>query len=209
MKTKHVIILLILILATAGFAIYFLKEEKQKLESENEELRSRLKVAKAQLDAIRKTIESDDEIDLKVRKKLLDLITQYQIIDPNITAELVSATNLINAKEHVKAAFSLAKIVENLLKDKYHSDPQFAQYLLNPNGKKRRPNFNEYLDYAKKLGDIEPEDHHFAKGLKEIRNQAGHQPNVQKENSFLHTALYSGIGLIIRLTKPIFPPTTT
>lgn len=202
MKNKHTIFILIILVVSGGLAIYFLGKENRELRDENDELLKDNRKNKAQLDEILKMIESDEEIDLSVRKKLSDIIQQYKTIDPDIAAELGTAANLIKSKEHSQAAFSLAKVVENLLKDKYKNDSSFQTFLTNESGKKRREGFNEYLDFAKASGHINKEQLLYAKGLKEIRNQVGHQNNVRKDSSWIHTAFYTGIGLILKLSSP-------
>ncbi len=111
---------------------------------------------------------------------------------------------LIEAKQPTKAAFSLAKIVENLLEEKYSQNGDFKNFVQSKNkGKKRNPVFNDYLEYAKNQKLIGTDEFHFAKGLKEIRNQEGHELDVKKQDSWLATAFFTGIGLIMKLGEGI------
>lgn len=207
----------------AGFVILWLSYEKDKayklleksksknkdLENENEillvtnkELIDVVHEFRAKIISLKLMVEGDKELESGVKKKINELIDTYKEIDLKVTNELTAAMALIEIKQPVKAAFSLAKIVENLLEEKYSSNVAFNEFVKeNNNGKKKDPSFHDYIEFAKKEKLIETEEYHFAKGLKAIRNQEGHELDVKKHENWLLTAIFTGIGLIFKLSK--------
>lgn len=171
-----------------------LQQDKDILLDVNSTLQESVEEHRKNLHDLRAMINGSDHIEEGVKKKLNSLIDTYRDIDIKVSNELTAAMALIDAKQPTKAAFSLAKIVENLLKEKYQEDEGFKRFL-----GRRRVNFHEYLEYAKDDKLIEKEEFHFAKGLKEIRNEEGHELDVTKTDSFLHTAFFASIGLILKL----------
>lgn len=177
-----------------------LRDQNDDLSDENTKLQLALLEAQKYVGEISEVIESDDEIDFKVRAKLRKLVDQYESIDPLVSKELKVAINLIKAKEHSQATFSLTKIVENLLKDKYSEDQNFLSFISEKYGRRiRSPHFHHFLEYAQVSGDFEKEESHFAKGIKEFRNQVAHNLGTQKSNSLIHTAMYASLCLIFKL----------
>jgi DNA repair exonuclease SbcCD ATPase subunit len=192
----------------AGLVIYWLatdrkrmlqlleyrNDENVKLSATNNHLISRVNEYQENLNELKSLIDDSEDIDHVLKKKIKHLIDTYEEIDTKVSNELMAAMALINAKQPGKAVFSMAKIVENLLKEKYSTDPNFKVLY-----KSKKPSFHDLLDFAKKQGAIEPEEYHFAKGLKEIRNQEGHELDVIKGDNWLHSALFTGIGLILKI----------
>lgn len=177
-----------------------LEKENEVLLSANTELVEVVHEYEDNLSSLKKMIRDNDQLESEVKKKLVTLIDTYKGIDKKVSNELTAAMALIEAKQPTKAAFSLAKIVENLLKEKYSQNGDFREFIKSKNkGKRRSPVFNDYLEYAKNQNHIGSDEFHFAKGLKEIRNQEGHELDVKKQDSWLATAFFTGIGLIMRL----------
>lgn len=177
-----------------------LESEKELLISANSELIEVVSEYEQNMISLREMINNNDQLEGEVKKKLVTLIDTYKGIDSKVSNELTAAMALIEAKQPTKAAFSLAKIVENLLQEKYSQNGDFKEYVKKKNnGKKRNAVFNDYLDYAKQEKLIESDEFHFAKGLKEIRNQEGHELDVKKQDNWLATAFFTGIGLIMKL----------
>lgn len=169
-------------------------EENIFLESSNKRLVSTIGEHQKNLNELKSLIEETKDIDHVLKNKITQLIDTYKGIDTKVSNELTAAMALINAKQPTKAVFAMAKIVENLLKEKYSNDPNFKSF-----SKSKKPSFHDFLDYAKHQGEIDPEEFHFAKGLKEIRNEEGHELDVKKAANLIHTALFSGIGLILKI----------
>ena len=178
-----------------------LEKDNQILFAANSELIEVVNEYEENMSSLKNIIKNNAQIEVEVKRKITDLIDTYKTIDSKVSNELKAAMVLIEAKQPTKAAFSLAKIVENLLEEKYSNTNDFKDYLVSKNnGKKRTPVFNDYLDYAKDKKLIEPEEYHFAKGLKEIRNQEGHEMDVKKHENWIATAFFTGIGLIFKLS---------
>lgn len=181
-----------------------LEKENQVLFSVNTELVEVVHEYEENLSSLKEMIRNNDQIEGEVKKKLTSLIDTYKSIDSKVSNELTAAMALIEAKQPTKAAFSLAKIVENLLEEKYSQNGEFKEFIKKKNnGKKRNPVFNDYLEYAKDQKLIEQDEFHFAKGLKEIRNQEGHELDVKKHENWIATAFFTGIGLIMKLGEGI------
>jgi hypothetical protein len=181
-----------------------LEKENKVLLSANTELIEVVHDYEDNLSSLKKMIRDNDQLESEVKKKLVTLIDTYKGIDKKVSNELTAAMALIEAKQPTKAAFSLAKIVENLLEEKYSQNGEFKEFVKSKNkGKKRNPVFNDYLEYAKNQHHIGTDEFHFAKGLKEIRNQEGHELDVKKQDSWLATAFFTGIGLIMKLGENI------
>lgn len=181
-----------------------LEKENQFLLRANNELVEVVNEYEENLSSLKEMIRNNDHLESEVKKKLVNLIDTYKGIDSKVSNELIAAMALIEAKQPTKAAFSLAKIVENLLEEKYSQNGEFKEFVKNKNsGKKRNPVFNDYLEYAKNQNLIESEEFHFAKGLKEIRNQEGHELDVKKHENWLATAFFTGIGLIFKLADVV------
>ncbi|MEY5133137.1 MAG: hypothetical protein RLZZ198_1141 [Bacteroidota bacterium] len=181
-----------------------LEKENQILFSANTELVEVVHEYEENLSSLKEMIRNNDQLEGEVKKKLTSLIDTYKGIDSKVSNELTAAMALIEAKQPTKAAFSLAKIVENLLEEKYSQNGEFKEFIKNKNnGKKRNPVFNDYLEYAKDQKLIEQDEFHFAKGLKEIRNQEGHELDVKKHENWIATAFFTGIGLIMKLGEGI------
>lgn len=176
------------------------KKANQILTSANSELVEVVNEYEENLTSLKEMIRNNDQLESEVKKKLVNLIDTYKGIDKKVSNELTAAMALIEAKQPTKAAFSLAKIVENLLEEKYSKNDSFKEYVKTKNkGKKRNPVFNDYLEYAKNQKVIGSDEFHFAKGLKEIRNEEGHELDVKKQDNWLATAFFTGIGLIMKL----------
>lgn len=178
--------------------------DNQILLDANKELVNIVNEYEENLVSFKKFIENNNQLEEEVKKNLTKLVDKYKGIDNKVSNELKAAMSLIDAQQPTKAAFSLAKIVENLLCEKYALDGEFKEFVkTNNNGKKKTPVFNDYLEYAKNQNHIGPEEYHFAKGLKEIRNQEGHDLDVKKNESWMATAIFTGIGLIMKLGETL------
>ncbi len=207
---KNVLLLIIVILILAGGAFYKIENDRKKqLEAENNKLRNintHLSTEKIVLNyqnqeyknnfielkgLINKSENTDNELKNEVKKLI------YRATDEKASKELEDAHKLIEGNMLPKAAFSISKIIENLLKDKYESTEDFKSYLKKK--KKRNANYSDYLYYAHIKGDMKEDEYGFAKGLKGIRNEEGHENGVQKENRWIRNALFIGLGLVTKL----------
>ena len=185
---------------TAGLVIYLLNEKRRdtnkiiELNNSNNELSNRsnklLGIAQQQNNRLnqlnlelKKTIQSKENLPEEIKVNLNKLISDFEKLDKNISEELISISSLIEIDEKPKALFSLAKIIENLLKKIY----------------KEKLNFNKLIDKAKEQKLITAEECHFVHGIREIRNKEGHEINVKVENYLTASSFMIGIGIISKI----------
>jgi len=143
------------------------------------------------------TIEESKDIPIEVKKQLEALVERYNNVDNDVRQELMTASSLIEIKEYTKAIAVLTKIIENLLKEKYSNDEAFK----NKMKKKIFPALKDYLDHAKDMKFLTPEEYHFANGLREIRNDDAHDLNTKKTKLLTSSAFLSAVDLILKMSK--------
>lgn len=181
-----------------------LKKQNDDLKKKNTHLEFSNLTYQQKMSDLENMIENSDQIQDSLKEKLHELISTYKNIDEKVSTELISAMALIEAKQTTKAAFSLAKIVESLLKEKYQESEGFKQFVKNNNnGKSKKATFHDYLEYAKEKKELTQDQFYFAKGLKEIRNEEGHELGVEKETGWIQSAFLIGIGLILKLGQKV------
>jgi len=185
---------------TAGLVIYLLNEKRKdtnkiiELNNSNSQLANKsnrlLGIAEQQNNRLnqlnlelKKTIESKENLPDEIKTNLGKLISDFDKLDKNISAELISISSLIEIDEKPKALFTLAKIIENLLKKIY----------------KEKLNFNKLIDKAKEQKLITAEECHFVHGIREIRNKEGHEMNVKVESYLTASSFMIGIGIISKI----------
>ncbi len=195
MKTEDWILAL-----TTGLVVYLLNEKRKDtnkiiaLNSKNNQLASNnkqlLNVAQQQNNSLknlnlelRKTIESKEALPEEIKRNLNNLISDFDKLDKDISAELISISSLIDINEKPKALFSMAKIIENLLKKVYQG----------------KMSFRKLIDKAKEQKLITSEESHFVHGIREIRNKEGHELNVKVENYLTASSFMIGIGVITKI----------
>jgi biopolymer transport protein ExbB/TolQ len=177
----------------AGFIAYLLNEKKKdtnailKLNNQNNHLINFTRNQSSSLNRLnaelRKTIEQKNNLPEEIKKDLNKLISDFDKLDKNIAEELISISSLISIDQKPKALFSLAKIIENLLKK------IFGESL----------NFKKLIDKAKEQKMLTTEEHHFAHGIRELRNKEGHELNVKVENYLSVSSFMVGIGIISKI----------
>jgi hypothetical protein len=168
--------------------------KNMRLFAENQIIRQQMLQMYDDIVELREALAKGDAIESSMLKKLSELINIYKDIDAKVSGELASTMKLLEADEPIKATFTLAKVVENLLKDKFQNDSEFHRFI-----EGRMPRFADYLNYAERTGLIGKEERSFAMGLKEIRNQEGHELDVKKDKGIAQTAILFGIGMITKL----------
>lgn len=181
------------LLLTAGLVIYLLNEKKKDtnrilgLNKQNSRLIDFTKNQNLRLQqlntTLRETVERKEILPLEIRKDLNNLIEDFDKLDKNIAEELISISSLIEIDEKPKALFSLAKIIENLLKKVFNE----------------KMNFNKLIDKAKDEKLLTSEECHFAHGIRELRNKEGHEINVKVENYLTASSFMIGIGIISKI----------
>ncbi len=154
---------------------------------------------KKKISDLEKEVEESESFNKQIKLKLIDLIENNKDLDPKISIELGEIASLIESKHELKAITSLAKIIENLLKELYKGD-QGVKELANKKGRKKAT-FDDYLEYAKVKGAISTEDYHLIAVMKIIRNEESHELAVKKEKSKIINAFLVGFTTITVLWK--------
>lgn len=148
----------------------------------------------AEIDQLRAEIDRNRRLNQDVRQRLKDLLLSSQDIDPQVAQELMQISALLEIKQETKAILSLAKIIENLLKQLYKDDPELL-------AKTKSPGFADYLQYAKDKNVISAEDFHLISVLRIIRNEEAHELNVKKDQSRIAAAFVAGIAFVLTLSS--------
>lgn len=190
MNKSAIIILVVLVCVFLGARLYFtnekLKEERQK-RKEAEQANVRLI-----MDSIRKQ-KGFSEV---VKDELKQLGQQFEVIEPDVTAKIAKAIQLIEINQTENAIEDLAVIMENLLNDYYSKDNTFKAWLKN-----RRADLHNLLAYCKedkKINDVELQ---FFLGVKTIRNKEDHTLNLKIDEYLNATGLIVGIGAIVKIAS--------
>ena len=190
MNKSTIIILVVLVCVFLGAGLYFtnekLKEERQK-RKEAEQANVRLI-----MDSIRKQ-KGFSEV---VKDELKQLGQQFEAIEPDVTAKIAKAIQLIEINQTENAIEDLAVIMENLLNDYYSKDNAFNAWLKN-----RRADLHNLLSYCKedkKINDVELQ---FFLGVKIIRNKEDHTLNLKLDEYLNATGLIVGIGAIVKIAS--------
>ncbi|MBL7885069.1 MAG: hypothetical protein JNL69_13430 [Bacteroidia bacterium] len=190
MNKSTIIILVVLVCVFLGAGLYFtnekLKEERQK-RKEAEQANVRLI-----MDSIRKQ-KGFSEV---VKDELKQLGQQFEAIEPDVTAKIAKAIQLIEINQTENAIEDLAVIMENLLNDYYSKDNAFNAWLKN-----RRADLHNLLSYCKedkKINDVELQ---FFLGVKTIRNKEDHTLNLKLDEYLNATGLIVGIGAIVKIAS--------
>lgn len=187
--------------AVAAIAIVWLILDNRRQNLELEDLYRKNQEKDDINDKLKEKIEESKDIPDSVKKELEALIQQYKDIDADVSRELMAASSLIEIKEYAKAIFALTKIIENLLKEKYSNNSIFESWKKAKG--KNKPTFADFIEFAKDENFISSEEYHFAKGLKEIRNEEGHELNVIKSSFITASSLLLAIGFILKLCKMV------
>jgi len=176
-----------ILLTVAGFVIIWLLFDKVKNKKQIEELLLK--------------IQGHKYLNDEIKSKLSDLMVNTNDIDPKIKSEIGQILGMMEINQDVKGLLSLAKIIENLMKKLYKDDVEFKQFVKNKNIKK--PNFQEYLDFALMKNALGKDDYHLVSVLKSIRNEEAHELDVQKDKFKIIIAFTAGISFIVSLYKLI------
>ena len=97
-----------------------------------------------------------------------------------------------NVKPEVKRQIhELAKIIENLLKERYHKEPRFL--------KVKKITLKHLIDYAKEFKLFNDKMYNAACILHQFRNEESHELAVKDSENMKMLALLGGIEIIVKL----------
>lgn len=187
-KNTVIILFVIVLILSAGLYLTnksLLIEKQKRKEAEQANVRlimDSIRMQKGFTDAVK------HELDI--------LAKQFEAIEPDVTAKIAKAIELIEINQTENAIEDLAVIMENLLNDYYKKDSGFVTFLKN-----KRADLHHLLTYCnkdKKINDVELQ---FFLGVKTIRNKEDHTLN-QKLDAYLNaTGLIVGIGAIVKIAS--------
>jgi hypothetical protein len=186
MSGKNALIVGLVIIA--GVMTYFLVMDKKIINYQNKRIgdleKDRLKLIK---DALSRSNLSEE-----VKSQILKLINEYRNIDKDISDELISVLSLVEIGQHEKAIKDLAKIIENILADKFKQEDKFKKF------KKYIP-LAKLIDYAKETKLFNNKEYNAACILKEFRNEESHELNVKYGENWQMIGLLGGIEIVFKL----------
>ncbi len=187
---KNVIIILVVVVLLMGVGLYFVNQSLQ------EERKRRKEAEQANVRLIMDSIRRQKGFTEVVKHELNELAKQFEAIEPDVTAKIAKAIQLIEINQTENAIEDLAVIMENLLDDYYKKDNAFLSWLKN-----RRADLHNLLTYCKqdkKISDVELQ---FFLGVKTIRNKEDHTLNQKLDDYLNATGLIVGIGAIVKIAS--------
>lgn len=188
MKGKNVmiIVLIAVLLFLLGWTMNERERAKKKdkimdrLKEENKELKM------AYLSLLEKFLEANG-VEPSVVEELHRLKSEIDEMDTEIHVELDSVIKRISDGEGTKAVKDLAKIVENVLKEKAVKDETFT---------KKRPMLNDLLLYAKEKGLICTRLYENGLKLRDLRNKESHELTPSCTKLEIGMSVFTGIEII-------------
>ena len=122
---------------------------------------------------------------------MLKDIEEFKFKHPKVSIELKEVLEQIIEGKDIKAIRDLAKIIENLLKEKYKNEPRFA--------KLKRITLKPLIDYAKEMCLFNDKLYNAACILYQFRNEESHELAVTDTENMKMVALLGGIEIIVLL----------
>lgn len=195
MKKEHMLIGGGIIIAILLLWLSFEIIEKNKLKENNLSLkRDRLKL-------INEYLKIAKEIPSEIKSQIEKLVTDYEDLDEKVAKELLDVLNLIEQKMEPKAIAALAKIIENLLKDKFAKEILKGKYSNDGEfkSKKKKITFYKAIEYAKFTNFLSDHEYNLANLLKEYRNESSHELGVEFSKNWQTIAFLIGIEIVFKL----------
>lgn len=183
MKGKNIAITVLAVVAGV-FLILFIKEKKEssELKKRNDDL------LQDNLKLLRETLLNRKSVNPDILSQIDRLITYFQNKRPAISKELTDILLQIQNAQEIKAIRDLAKIIENLLKDKYKNEPRFH--------KSKTITLKPLIDFAKETMFFNDKIYHSACILHQFRNEESHELAVQDSDNMKLSALLGGLEII-------------
>lgn len=156
----------------------------RRLTNENDEIR------KGYLDLLQRFLILKGETAPDILEELEKLKESLSTLNKDAHIALGNVIGLVNDGYYETAVRDLAKIIENILKEKIDVDASF---------KKKRDLFN-FLQHAKECKWIKPHEHAYADLIRLMRNNDSHEWNVKEEPHKIGLAIFAGIEIVYSLT---------
>ena len=154
-------------------------DDKKRLKKDNQNLKEdRLKLLKEYLKIAK-------EIPSEIKTQIEKLVIEYDDLDPKVAKELLNVLSLIEQKMEPKAIATLAKIIENLLKDKYAKKMLLGKYSTEEEFLKKKKKITLYkvMEFAKIENFLSDSEYNLATILRGFRNQSSHELDPQISNA--------------------------
>ena len=170
-------------------------DEKKRLNEENEALK------KDRLKLIREYLKIAKEIPTEIKAQLEKLVLEYEDLDNKVAKELLDVLNLIEQKMETKAIASLAKIIENLLKDKFAPEMLKGKFTDKTEFemKKKRIKFFKIVEFAKSENFLSEHEYNLTNLLRDFRNKESHELSVELGKNWRTIAFLTGIEIVFKI----------
>jgi L-cysteine desulfidase len=179
-----------LLLGTFGFiavifiVLFFDEKEKNKLLiNSNEDLK------KDKFKLIEDSINKNKSLTPEVKNQIEKLILEFKNSHPDVSYELRTVLEQIKNGYEIKAIRDLAKIIENLLREKYQNESHFSNA--------KRITLKPLIDYAKDVNFFNKKLFNVACILHQFRNEESHELNVKDSENIKMAAILGGIEIIL------------
>jgi hypothetical protein len=163
-----------------------LQRINSKLTGENKILR------KNYLSLLQEFLAAQNGLPKEIMNQLEDLRLHYSNVDKKMEGELVRVLDLIKNEKGEIAIEKLAKIIENMLSEKFLSEGKTEEH-------KKCRSLHAMLEKAHAFGWIEKREFHFSLFLKEERNKEAHELFVKFGKNWQLASFLGGIELIYKL----------
>lgn len=129
------------------------------------------------------------ELPLGIKEQIEYLIEHYQGIDSEISSELIRILRMVEGKQQSEAIMKLAKVVENILKEKFVKEKVYES-------KHKCPSLFELVKQAFHNKWISTREQKFIELIREPRNEEAHSLNVVFNPNEFFIYLLSGIEIL-------------
>ena len=186
MKGKDIAITVLVVVAGV-FAILFIAEkfENIDLRKKNEDL------LEDKLKLLRETLKNKKSVGPEIIEQINRLIEYYRKNKPTVSKELADVLIQIQNGQDIKAIRDLAKIIENLLKERFKDEPRFSKMKIIP--------LKSLIEFAKESKLFNDKLYHSACILHQFRNEESHELAVQDSENMKLTALLGGLEIISKI----------
>jgi hypothetical protein len=186
MKGKDIAITVLAVVAGV-FAVLFIaqKIENIELRKKNEDL------FEDKLKLLRETLKNKKSISPEILDQINKLIDYFKINKPSVSKELADILIQIQNGQDIKAIRDLAKIIENLLKERFKNEPRFSKLKI--------ISLKSLIEFAKESKLFNDKLYYSACILHQFRNEESHELAVQDSENMKLTALLGGLEIISKI----------
>jgi len=135
-------------------------------------------------------------------KSQLNDLQDNHTIDSDVKGELLQIEQLLNSGANSKAMLSVGKVIENYFRRIYKKDSDFKTYFKETCPGRNKPDFQHYLNYAKKTNFITEEQFLNISSIKQMKNKESHELNLKME--MLHIISFFSLGFNMILWLSVF-----